>query len=890
MILGRPVIGTAGRVEWSGTGPLKLIKPEERRHPTEVKLTFRTVGVPGVATISAVYVDTRGDPPVILAECQVKIQIKLPPPPPPPGEVRITKILRILPDGQHLQLVPGDPPFGLDIDAGLLVEIRNSTRENAFAIFENESGPRFKFIRSPPVVRHRPLAPALAAVAMPATVSLPLPSPGLLSPISVPLPPRTDTTVEFQVTVAPLAPDEEPITDDVLVACAQREPLRRCIERRKRTKWRRLALRLAADYTGGDLVSGVPRLNTDPGGVIRDDKWHTYLPGSDARHSSVGTPIDVVPPPPRPGEIVLPVVRPVRLRPQELGLRAVLVLVDEKKKANPEIVTSAQLLQGYSAELTWKLTEISRHPGIASNWGSRDDRRQDLSFDDRVDLPDSRPGVVNVLPVFTRRLFVKDYAAAGRVHARMRILREDRATPHTTKTTDRPLPTDEDRDSLPDFWEREIVRDKTLSARTDRDEDFFFRSTRKGDGLSAHEEYRGFFVMRQHRRTDEMLDETPLPGGGTVGAANRGGPRRKDMFVEDSDPFIPAAQLFIEPLGRHPIDPLKPQKRLQLFRQFGSLCPQYGVSTHLIRPGESVLSQDKDVRIMNDAITRNTDPAFIAEGFPVPDPPLPEPVQFRIQYVNGPAPGGGYGESGAVFFRTSAPITIDHTKLAADLRNKFLLDGKAADHVRSIAVAHELGHRFTLRHPSARVAVTRVLSTPDDPLGPGEAAALLPDGAGLRFRTVVDDVSSTGTKSPLRDPVLIQFADRGAGLGDLSLIFDEPDYALPRDVASVQPMNGATVQNQPVLITERTVDFPFLDVVSRRPLNVPEYADAVTRRTATATVVVLLDLLGPRPSRSTDLMATGGGSFLFPAVGVGPARLRVLDMWRVRPADPALQE
>jgi hypothetical protein len=73
------------------------------------------------------------------------------------------------------------------------------------------------------------------------------------------------------------------------------------------------------------------------------------------------------------------------------------------------------------------------------------------------------------------------------------------------------------------------VRDTTLTARTDRHEDRAV-STRKGDGLSAHEEYRGFLVMSQHRRTDE----TPRPFGGTVGEANRGGPHGKDMFLEDS--------------------------------------------------------------------------------------------------------------------------------------------------------------------------------------------------------------------------------------------------------------------------------------------------------------------------------------------------------------------
>jgi hypothetical protein len=91
-------------------------------------LSPATVGYVGIVTpagipsftLSALHSPTPGGK-ARACDSVVVTVIGVKPPPPERGEVRITDIERVLPDGMTDRLVPDDPDYGLDIDSGLLV-------------------------------------------------------------------------------------------------------------------------------------------------------------------------------------------------------------------------------------------------------------------------------------------------------------------------------------------------------------------------------------------------------------------------------------------------------------------------------------------------------------------------------------------------------------------------------------------------------------------------------------------------------------------------------------------------------------------------------------------------------------------------------------------------
>jgi hypothetical protein len=492
------------------------------------------------------------------------------------------------------------------------------------------------------------------------------------------------------------------------------------------------------DYMPRDLQEA-PSLTTNSGQQIQGDKWTSYLAGSDAKHSSVGTRIDLA------SLIHLPVIGrspvdpPGTVIPQQVELRAVLVLVSEKKKTGPEIVTSTQFLQGFSGALSWKLTEVSTHPGIATNWGVLNNKRQDMSFDGRVELPAPRPDVVTVLPVFKKNLFVKDYAAAAKVHAEMRILvGRDVSKVHTAKTTARVLPTDDDRDSLPDVWERDVVKDTTLKALTDEDRD---RSplrnrrplqTEPGDGLSAWEEMRGFRVKGKHRRTDEMEDDTPLVAGGIV-IGNKGGPHVKDLFID----------LFGD-----------------LFRRHGAETALYGFSAHLIASNDAFIPPSGPERDVFGQINRMTPP-----GLRVPMPGVA--AQFRIRFV----PDFGlkaFGDAQADILRSPASVLLNVDLLTRRLTSTseggygfIRKDKRTLDRIalrQRTLIAHETGHRFTMLHPLKQVPMSRTRVTTREAWSSGltPEAALFDKDEVRTVRFLIDGkpVVRTGLVRPVKVRVI----------------------------------------------------------------------------------------------------------------------------------------
>lgn len=440
----------------------------------------------------------------------------------------------------------------------------------------------------------------------------------------------------------------------------------------------------------------------------------------------------------------------------------------------------------------------------------------------------------------------------------------------TSLVTQRALPLDTDDDHLPDRWEKEEAAKAergpvltALNARSDDDVRLDERvgaphiSPRTGDGLTAGEEYRGFFIGPDHKRTDEMQDDTLFV------VTNPGGPFRKDSFIEDPD---------------------------ELFRNFGARTVRYGSSTHLITEEDSFLpppDASEEDKLLEGQINMLSPDDFHLR-------PLAPRPQYRIKIVKvGPLRVGGrqvFGDSGVVFYSDPVFVKIDMDRLEKDLKRQLGYDLKPSDAEYRVArenlVAHEVGHRYTLAHHTVTVNVTTVLEGINSPLPVGESAALLSDGKSLRVRMIVErhvSVFRVGSVPtfPLQWPL------------DISIKSPDTIVFTPISAVNVQlsPTLPANVTNQVILNQRRRKLAGDSELMVMRTDDVrlpdelpPKLVKDLQRGHAVAQVrFAQFGIEGTPPhATSANWMDTYQGVY-FPARTVPPEVLRLLDMKSPRP-------
>jgi hypothetical protein len=213
-------------------------------------------------------------------------------------------------------------------------------------------------------------------------------------------------------------------------------------------------------------------------------------------------------------------------------------------RTTPQMVQLNILVgRGSSGTFDVKLTNISRLPGIAMNYPiTGTDTNPDMDFGggeiQKLAVPIPKGGAPKVV---TLPLYIRDYAASATVEVTMPYRK-------TTFTTQRRLPIDtKNSNGLPDagWWfvnraspiEYLHVADTNLSKASDDEvadppgaplPDPLTGAPKaqgiSGDGLTAFEEFRGFFVEGQHTRTN---------------------PHRKDLFVRIDNQLLDYDNIFL---------------------------------------------------------------------------------------------------------------------------------------------------------------------------------------------------------------------------------------------------------------------------------------------------------------------------------------------------------
>jgi hypothetical protein len=252
----------------------------------------------------------------------------------------------------------------------------------------------------------------------------------------------------------------------------------------------------------------------------------------------------------------------------------------------------------------------------------------------------------------------RDYAAETKVNITIGSATAPQFTLTLPENTD--AATD---DHLPDLWEGLFGVD--LKDKDDDDVDFDGKHTEKGDGFGAFEEYRGFRILdpsdptkRIHKRTNEMTDHTPGSGTG-----RNGGPLKKDLFVAD--------------VGTEPP-----------FRTYGSGVTVFGISWHMVHYQDKGTDPTK-YQDESGPVNRNT-----SSGFKVQD-------QFAILIKDIDLPTGVLGSAQGLEVNDSDPAVFDLAEILVKLARFNITpssDPAAVKKAKEAVLAHELGHRLTLRH------------------------------------------------------------------------------------------------------------------------------------------------------------------------------------------------
>ena len=185
---------------------------------------------------------------------------------------------------------------------------------------------------------------------------------------------------------------------------------------------------------------------------------------------------------------------------------------------------------GLQGKFEFKLEDVSKEPGVCMNY----------PFENAKDDPDlkimpSGSGIIVENEGQTARtdsdvneaivlVQVFDWAAYGKLSATAKLVigGEEIEVQATAKGTGEPyvtIPKDDNSNSIADAWEKESG---VYPCAGDADEDDTPEGKCKGDGLSAYEEYRGFFVQGFHKRLN---------------------PKKKDLFVYDPDTLVQQSNL-----------------------------------------------------------------------------------------------------------------------------------------------------------------------------------------------------------------------------------------------------------------------------------------------------------------------------------------------------------
>lgn len=180
---------------------------------------------------------------------------------------------------------------------------------------------------------------------------------------------------------------------------------------------------------------------------------------------------------------------------------------------------------GMTGRFEFKLEDVSKEPGICMNCPADDaDTTHDLSIapvgpglvfggDGQSAKTDTNMNEVMII------VQVRDWGAFGKLSAKAKLLigGEEVEIPATFEKTGEPyvtIPKDQNSNSIADAWEEHTG---VYPCAGDADDDDTPEGRCSGDGLSAYEEYRGFYVQGFHKRLN---------------------PKKKDLFVYDPEELI----------------------------------------------------------------------------------------------------------------------------------------------------------------------------------------------------------------------------------------------------------------------------------------------------------------------------------------------------------------
>jgi hypothetical protein len=185
---------------------------------------------------------------------------------------------------------------------------------------------------------------------------------------------------------------------------------------------------------------------------------------------------------------------------------------------------------GASGRFEFKLEDVSTEPGVCMNYPFED-------ADDTLDLTIApvRTGMVfggdgqtakteTDMTEATVMVQVRDWGAYGKISATARLVigGEEIEVQAVAKKSGEPyvsIPKDENNNSIADAWEEQ---NGVYPCAGDADEDDTPEGKCNGDGLSAYEEYRGFFIRGFQQRLN---------------------PKKKDLFVYDPDSLAQQSNL-----------------------------------------------------------------------------------------------------------------------------------------------------------------------------------------------------------------------------------------------------------------------------------------------------------------------------------------------------------
>ncbi len=178
---------------------------------------------------------------------------------------------------------------------------------------------------------------------------------------------------------------------------------------------------------------------------------------------------------------------------------------------------------GLEGKIRFTLEDVSREPGVCMNFPFYDrEEAPDLVISEMsgsgLNIAEDGQTAVTLDDVNEAEIVVqaRDFGARGKLSATAVVLAggkemEVRAVLKRTGEHWVTLPLDENGNGIADSWEK---AGGMWPCAADSDDDGDPEGKAPGDGLSAYEEYRGFFVKGRHGRLD---------------------PNRKDLFVHDPD-------------------------------------------------------------------------------------------------------------------------------------------------------------------------------------------------------------------------------------------------------------------------------------------------------------------------------------------------------------------